>query len=62
MPASLTVHPGTDLSAYPLLIRSRDLAKILSLHEKTVLAATMRGDRMKVPAPAMHPALSLAPE
>jgi hypothetical protein len=42
----------TDLSAFPLLIRARELAKILSLHEKTILAATVRGDRTKVPSPA----------
>jgi hypothetical protein len=42
-----------DLSEFPLLLRSADLAKILNLHEKTILAATVRGDRARVPAPAL---------
>ena len=51
MPSS-SAALSVDLSAYPLLLRSKDLAEILNLHEKTVLAATVRGDRTKVPSPA----------
>lgn len=53
MKAAALAPPITELSTYPPLMSVREVAEVLRLHYKTVLAAVAASDTARVPLPAL---------